>query len=222
MNRRARLLIVVSSAVLAVTAALAAVGLLAWRRLEARQIARESHTVVQAVHRVARLATVEMNVSSFQLRKDAKNLLGFIPIKCEKTVAIFYKGRVAAGFDFHQPDGPGLNVTTTSDPARRLLVELPAPRLLYTDTPPPEVVVADGSICNRLEPGDYQALTAEARDALERTAISAGILRQAEQHARELVQAVAGPLGFQLEIRIAPAPTTFTANVQADGQDARR
>ena len=155
------------------------------RRLEARQIARESHTVVEAIRKVARLSTVEMNVSSFQLKKDAKNLLGFIPIRCEKTVAIFYKGRVAAGFDFQEPGGVKL---TTVPGTRRLLVELPPARLLYTDAPPPEVVVADGSLCNRLEASDYQTLTAEARGALEREALNAGILRQAEAHARELVR----------------------------------
>jgi len=37
---------------------------------------------------------------------------------------------------------------------------------------------------------------------LEREALNAGILGQAEAHARELVQAVAGPLGFDVQVRI--------------------
>ena len=63
--------------------------------------------------------------------------------------------------------------------------------------------MADGSLCNRLEAEDYRTLSAEARQALQAEAISAGILRKAEQHARELIGAVAGPLGFQVEVRVA-------------------
>jgi hypothetical protein len=208
MSGRARVLTVLGI-LAAVAAGVVVIGVVALRRLEARQIARESHTVVEAIRKVARLSTVEMNVSSFQLKKDAKNLLGFIPIRCEKTVAIFYKGRVAAGFDFQEAGG--MNLTTVPG-TRRLLVELPPARLLYTDAPPPEVVVADGSLCNRLEAADYQTLTAEARGALEREALNAGILRQAEAHARELVQAVTGPLGFQAEVRLRPRPPSLSTS----------
>lgn len=192
------------SAALVICAAVGVTATLLWRRLEGRRIERESHTVIEAVHKVARLTTVEMNVSSFELRKDAKNLFGVLPIKCEKTVAILYKGKVAAGFDLE--DKSGFTITRAAPapgkPERRLLVELPAPAILYTDAPAPEVVVADGSICNRLEAKDYQLLTTEARAAVQRAAISNGVLGKAEAHARELIQAVARPLGYEAEIRV--------------------
>ncbi len=175
-------------------------GLIVWRRLEGRRVERESHSVVEAVRKVARLATVEANVSSWQLRREAKNLFGIFPIKCEKTIAIFYRGKVAAGFDFDPPGS--LNVTFSASPAdRRIFIRLPPPRILYTDAPAPELVVADGSICNRLEPEDYRRLHNEARAAVEREALKQGILRQAETHARELVQAVARPFGYEAEIQ---------------------
>ena len=141
-----------------------------------------------------------MNVSSFQLRRDSKNLLGFIPIKCEKTVAILYRGRVAAGFDLKDPAAVSVTVTNAPD-GRKVLVELPAPQLLYTDAPPPHVVVADGSICNQWGPADYEKLHAEARTAAETEALQKGILGRAEQHARELVQAIGGSLGYATEVR---------------------
>jgi hypothetical protein len=172
-------------------------------RLLDHNVQRESHTLIEAVKKVARLTTVEMNVSSFELRKDQKNLFGLLPIKCEKTVAIFYRGKVAAGFDLD--DKTSLTVSTAGASAsgggRRLLVELPAPRLLYTDAPAPEVIVADGSLCNQLEASDYQSLHAEARVAVERQALAGGILKRAEDQARELIRAVALPLGFEVEVR---------------------
>src|SRR5687768_15131466 len=79
-----------------------ALGLVVLRRMEGRRLESEGHTVVEAIQKVARLTTVEANVSSWQLRREARNLFGFLPIKCEKTIAIFYRGKVAAGFDFDE------------------------------------------------------------------------------------------------------------------------
>ena len=170
-----------------------------WQRLQGRRIEQDGHTVVEAVRKVARLTTVEMNVSSLQSRRDSKNLLGFIPIRCEKMVAVSYRGRVAAGFDLQ--DGRALTVTTSVTPrGRRLRVELPAAQLLYTDAPAPEVLISDGSFCNRFEPEDYDKLHAAARAAMEAEALAKGILTQAEQHARELLTAVGTALGYQVEV----------------------
>ena len=194
-------------------AALVAVGLLAWRRLEDRRLERESHTVVEAVRKVARLTTVEANVSSWQLRREARNLLGIFPIKCEKTIAIFYRGKVAAGFDFDPPGS--LQVTFSAAPSdRRIFVRLPQARILYIDAPAPELVVADGSICNRLEPEDYRRLHNEARVEVEREALKQGILKQAEAHARELVQAVTRPFGYEAEI-VSEAPPLSASRAEA-------
>jgi hypothetical protein len=182
-----------------VGASLIVVCVLVMRRLEGQRIERESHTVVEAVKKVARLSTVEANVSSWQMRKEARNLFGILPIKCEKTIAIFFRGKVAAGFDLEQPGS--LQISFAAAPGqRKVLVQLPPPRILYVDAPAPELVVADGSVCNRLEPSDYQKLHNEARAAVEREARAQGVLQKAEAHARELVQAVARPLGYEAEV----------------------
>ena len=75
-----------------------------WQRSRERASVHESHTVAEAVRRVTMLSTVEMNLSNWQLRSDEKDLLGFIPVRCRKTVAIFYRGKVSAGFDLTTPD----------------------------------------------------------------------------------------------------------------------
>jgi hypothetical protein len=190
----------VSSALLAVSAGIAFSLFFYVRQLRDRRVEQDGRTVVEAVRQVARLTTVEMDVSSFQLRRDSKNLLGFIPIKCEKTVAIIFRGKVAAGFDLQARDALTVNVVT-SPAGRKLLVELPAAQLLYTDAPPPHVVVADGSVCNQFEPSDYEKLNAEARAAAQAEALQKGILAQAEHHARELVEAIGSSLGYTVEVR---------------------
>src|SRR3954452_16521592 len=87
-------------------------GYLVWQRWRDRAAAQESQTVVEALHRVARLSTIEMTVSDWRLRRDERALSGFLPWPCRKTVAMFYRGKVAAGFDLG--DGRGLDVRVDS------------------------------------------------------------------------------------------------------------
>src|SRR5436190_7832072 len=106
--------------------AVAAGGIL-WQRARERAQQRESQTVVEALHRVARLSTIEMTVSDWRLRRDEKALFGFLPWPCRKTVAMFYRGKVAAGFDL----SAGRGLTVQVEPGtRRLSVRLPPARLL--------------------------------------------------------------------------------------------
>jgi hypothetical protein len=183
-------------------------GYLVWQRWRDRAAAQESQTVVEALHRVARLSTIEMTVSDWRLRRDEKALFGFLPWPCRKTVAMFYRGKVAAGFDLG--GGRGLDVRVDSA-SRRLTVRLPPARLLYVDIPPPEMVVADGSICNEVTAEDYSRLSREARQAIEQQAVGGGVLARAETHARDLLAEVARPLGYQLQVSFGDPPLSASA-----------
>ncbi len=173
------------------------VAVVAMRAFDRHRTEQQSHTVVEAVRRVTRLATVEMSLSNWQLRRDAKDLFGFIPITCEKTIAVFYRGKVAAGFDLDAPGAIALSITE-----RQVRVHLPAPRILTTDVPPPELVVADGSICNPVDFEDYTRLHAEARAALQRDAAASGVLTRAEVHARQLITEIVRPFGLEARVTI--------------------
>lgn len=171
-------------------------------RQNARQIHMQSATVVEAVKRVMKLSTVEMTISDWRLRKDSKQLWGFIPIACEKTVAVFFRGTVSAGFDLGGADAASVNIKTDPD-ARRVRISLPPPRLLYTDVPAPELVVTDGSLCNPINGQDYARLHEDARKAVQDMALSQGILHKAEAQAKAILGEVVRPLGFELELQVA-------------------
>jgi hypothetical protein len=198
----------VVSAILALGAT--AGGLFLWHRAHERAEQRESQTAVEALQRVARLSTVEMTVSDWRLQRDERALFGFLPWPCRKTVAVFYRGKVAAGFDLVDGGGQRLTVSTEAG-TRHLAVRLPSARLLYVDIPPPELVVADGSVCNQVTPADYARLATEARQAIERQALGAGVLARAETHARELFTEVVRPLGYQVDMTFGPPPLSATA-----------
>lgn len=189
-------------------AALVVIGLgmaasLAWRWRQAR-VQRESATVVESVRRVMKLATVEMTISDWRLRRDSKNLFGFLPIPCEKTRAVFFRGKVSAGFDL-QTDATALQVTT-DNASRRVSVHLPPPRLLYTDVPAPDLLVTDGSLCNPVDAQDYASMHAEARKAVEGEALARGILAQATTQLRTILVEVLRPLGYEVVVEVAAPP----------------
>jgi hypothetical protein len=199
----------VLGAVLALGAAVG--GFVLWQRARDRAMQRESQTVVEALHRVARLSTVEMTVSDWRLQRDEKALFGFLPWPCRKTVAVFYRGKVAAGFDLTGGAGQQGLVVSVVGGTRHLAVRLPPARLLYVDIPPPELVVADGSLCNQVTPQDYARLAGEARQAIERQALGAGVLARAETHARELLTEVVRPLGYELDMTFGAPPLSASA-----------
>jgi hypothetical protein len=175
-----------------------------------RHATETSRSVVQAVERVAKLATVEMSLSNWRLRTDSKPLLGFLPIACEKTVAVLYRGKVAAGIDLTAPGA--LHVSLVDDRhGRRAVVALAPPRVLYVDVPAPELLVTDGSLCNRLDPQEYARLHEEARAAVRADAIESGVLDRAEAQARTLVAEVLRPLGYEVEVTIARADVAADA-----------
>ncbi|HET6281969.1 MAG TPA: DUF4230 domain-containing protein [Polyangia bacterium] len=179
------------------------------RSFQRHQIERRSHTVIEAVRRVTQLATVQMTFANWQLRRDTKDLFGFIPIRCEKTVAIFYRGKIAAGFDLNSPGALSIP-TGEKGNTTALQVRLPAATILWTDVPPPDLVVADGSICNRVGPDDYVRLHEDARAAVKRDAVNAGVLAQAEKNVRELITEIVRPFGIEAQVSFESAPLLAT------------
>jgi hypothetical protein len=145
---------------------------------------------------VLHVATIEMQISDYQLRRDSKDLWGFVPIPCQKTVAAFYRGKVAAGFKLSERDW---SLAVQVDSAhKRVRVKLPPPQILYSEVGPPELVVMDGSICNAIEPSDYQRLHADVTRAVNQAAIGRGILVRAQESARQLLSEMLTPLGYEL------------------------
>ena len=121
MRRRLLLgLLAAAAAVLAVFAAGYLIG--RWRT---RREGVSSAPVVQAVRRIARLATVEMEIADVVRYEEVRTILVFdIP----KNATLRLRGKVTGGFDL----GHGFDVT--ADAARnRIVVRLPAPQILSVD-----------------------------------------------------------------------------------------
>ena len=197
---RRRLLLGLLAASAAVLALFAAGYLLGrWRT---RREAVSSAPVVQAVRRIARLATVEMEIADIVRYEEVKTILVFdIP----KNATLRLRGKVTGGFDLAH----GFDVE--ADAARhRILVRLPAPQILSVDDRLEWFDERSGWL-NPITPADRTRWTQWARAALSRAAKDAGLYEKSTAHARDLFTDAAAAFSWTAEVtvggaRVPPAP----------------
>lgn len=202
---RRRLLLGLIAAIAAVLAVFAAGFFLGrWRM---RREAVSSAPVVQAVRRIARLATIEMEIADVVRYEEVKTILVFdIP----KNATLRLRGKVMGGFDLAH----GFDVE--ADAGRRLiLVRLPAPQILAVDDRLEWFDEHSGWL-NPITPNDRTHWTQWARGALARAAKDAGLLEKSAAHARDLFTDAASAFGWTAEVtvngaRVPPGPAPASA-----------
>ncbi len=173
-------------------------------RWRTRREAVSAAPVVQAVRRIARLATIEMEIADVVRYEEVKTFLIFdIP----KNATLRLRGKVIGGFDLER----GFDVE--ADATRRLVsVRLPAPQVLAVDDRLEWFDERSGWL-NPITPNDRTRWTQWARGALARAAKDAGLLEKSSAHARDLFTDAASAFGWTAEVtvngaRVPPAPGT--------------
>lgn len=183
-------------AALAAAAVLLAVGYLA-----GRTAARGpgSAAVVTAVRKIARLATVQMEISDVLRVEEVKTIFVFdIP----KNATLRLRGKVLGGFDLDK----GFEVS--ADEARRVVrVALPAAQILSVDDRLEWFDESSGFL-NPITPADRTRWTTWARASLARSAKDAGLFDSAARHARDLFSDAAAAFGWTAEVTVGGAAVT--------------
>jgi hypothetical protein len=155
----------------------------------------ESAPVVLAVQKIARLATIEIEVSDVIRYEEVKSFLIF---DFPKSAVLRLRGRVLGGFDLQAS-----KLDVTPDPARRVVsVRMPAPTILAID-PRFEWFDERSGLFNPITPEDRNRWMRWARGALARNAKEAGIQSKSEDQARRLLEGAASALGWKAEVTFA-------------------
>lgn len=180
-------------AALAAAALLVALGFLAGR---AAPRGPGSAPVVSAIRKIARLATVQMEISDVLRVEEVKTILVFdVP----KNATLRLRGRVLGGFDLDK----GFDVE--ADDARRLVkVRLPAPQVVSVDDRL-EWFDEKSGFLNPITPADRTRWTTWARASLARSAKDAGLFDAAARHAKELFSDAAAAFGWTAEVTVGGA-----------------
>lgn len=153
--------------------------------------------VVTAVQRIARLATVQMEISDVLRVEEVKTILVFdVP----KNATLRLRGRVLGGFDLDK----GLDVA--ADEARNVIrVRLPAPQVLSVDDRLEWFDESSGFL-NPITPEDRTRWTTWARASLAKSAKDAGLFDAAARRARDLFGDAAAAFGWTAEVTVGGAP----------------
>jgi hypothetical protein len=161
----------------------------------------EGAPVVEAIKRIAHLATVEAQISDVLRFEEIKSFLIF---DFPKSATIRMRGRVIAGFDLSSTE-----FRVAADADRRLLkIALPPPRILALD-PRLEWFDEKSGLFNPITPQDRTRWMLWARGQLARAAKQSGIEARAVEHARELFSGAAGAFGWKVEVSsggVTPTP----------------
>ena len=162
-------------------------------RWRTRREAVSSAPVVQAVRRIARLATIEMEIADVVRYEEVKTFLVFdIP----KNATLRLRGKVMGGFDLQR----GFDVE--ADATRRLVVvRLPAPQVLAVDDHLEWFDERSGWL-NPITPSDRTRWTQWARGALARAAKDAGLLEKSSAQARDLFTEAASAFGWTADVTV--------------------
>jgi len=162
-------------------------------RWRTRREAVSSSPVVQAVRRIARLATVEMEIADVVRYEEVKTILVF---EIPKNATLRLRGKVTGGFDL----GHGFDVEGDAA-SHRIAVRLPAPQILSVDDRLEWFDERSGWL-NPITPADRTRWTQWARAALSRAAKDAGLYEKSAAHARDLFTDAAAAFGWTAEVTV--------------------
>lgn len=166
-----------------------------------------SQPIVEAVRKIARLATVEIEVSNVVRYEEVKTIFVFdIP----KNATLRLRGRVLGGFDLLK----GFDVVA-DDKTKTLRVTLPSPQIISVDEHLEWFDEKSGWL-NPITPEDRTRWQLWARGALGRAAKDAGLYAKATQHAKELLSDAAAAYGWKAEVvigSVSPPPVSSSPSV---------
>jgi hypothetical protein len=148
--------------------------------------------VVNAIKKIAHLATVEAQISDVLRFEELKSFLIF---DFPKSATIRMRGKAIAGFDLESSDFR----VRTDEANRRLEIDLPPPRILAID-PRLEWFDEDSGLFNPITPQDRTRWMLWARGQLARAAKQSGIEARAIEHATELLTATGAALGWTVDV----------------------
>jgi hypothetical protein len=161
-----------------------------------RQERREDLLVVEGVHKVCKLATLEVALADYARRTVPKTI--DLPFTTEPEAYLFYSGVVTAGFDVC--DEP--TKLDVDHAARVVRLTLSPPRILSLDIKRFETINESSGFLNAISPADRNRWYQDAREGLTKAALAQDILGKSEAHARELLGDLVARWGYHLELGV--------------------
>lgn len=168
---------------------------------ENRRIREEAEKISPETIRAEIVAIGELAVAEYRYRDvavfEASKALGGVRLPfTEKSFILVYSGTIKAGTDLEsarvEVDAETIRVRLS--PSGILSHELDEKRT--------EILYEEDGLFNRIRLEDYADLIKEEKAARELAAMSGGLLREADERARNLIKGLLGPLAGGRKIRV--------------------
>jgi len=166
--------------------------------------------VIQAVRRILKATTVQMQVADVVTYRDQKSVLYFF--SSEKNAILRVHGKVEAGFDLANG-----NLAVTADSSKKIVkIRLPHARVAAMD-PMVEILDERAGWLNPVKNEDRNLWFRWAHASLKRAALTSGITGEAEKNATQLLSAFVEGYGYHAEITYEGPPEAPVSSSSAAG-----
>ena len=146
-----------------------------------------SETVKAQLNTLSDLVTQEyVYTNAGKWEKDAKWIFGWSRPLSNSVIVVTYDGRIIAGIDMSR-----IQVIVSED-RREVTVSLPASKIVSHEIPQDaiDIVEVKDGLFNKVTLDDYNEFISSQQVVMEQKAINMGLLRQADDAAREAVRAL--------------------------------
>lgn len=170
-------------------------------------------TILQSrLEKISELATVQYNYTDVSSHTKSEKIHGFkIPFSTS-SILLRYDGVIKAGIDLHSARVDVADTVVT--------FFLPRPKILSHSVDPSSIKILNqnNGLFSSIKIADFQSFCAAHQDSIEKVAISAGLLDQAQDDASDALELVSAPLrdmGYHVVVR-------FEGDEQKNTGDARK
>jgi hypothetical protein len=156
--------------------------------------------VIEQVKKVAKMVSVEADVSEIYAHKDYLTW-DISPLRKKALVRI--NAKILAGFDFEK-----MAITIDSINNKVLITYIPPSEILAIDHNLDYYDITEGTF-NSFDAEDYNNINHKAKKIIEEKAISSNILAKADAHKEEMInmlRILLQAMGYELEIKRLPTP----------------
>jgi hypothetical protein len=161
----------------------------------------KASVVIEQVKKVAKMVSVEAEVSELYAHKD---FLTWDISPLRKKALVRVNAKVLAGFDFDK-----MVITIDSINKKVLITHIPPSEILAIDHTLDYYDITQGTF-NSFDAEDYNTINKRAKTIIEEKAMSSNILAKSDAHKEEMIEMLRlllQAMGYELEIKRLPSPT---------------
>lgn len=154
----------------------------------------EMNIIIKEIKKVGKLATIEYHTDVIIDKKENGKKVAFLTLPgTDKKLLAIAKGKISAGINMENINNESISIND-----KTVSIKLPEPEILSTEISETELWDnSSGIFVKNLQIEDYVTLNEEARKKIINAALEEGILEEAQENTKELLESFIKLYGFE-------------------------